>query len=106
MYISRGEMDISRSFEHENHAFLQDKTFFSFFLKWHSIDKITQILYIDWLLLITQCTMANKADLLKCLETFRSLSSPEVGVKLLDWAALVHSLEPKNAASAVTSLKD
>ena len=45
----------------------------------------------------------NKADLLECLEhlTQRPNSSPEVDVKVLDGAALVHTLETKNIASAV-----
>jgi len=50
----------------------------------------------------------NKADLLKCLEVFAPSppSTPEVDAKLYDGAALVHALDPKNAASAVKTFKD
>jgi len=47
----------------------------------------------------------NKADLLKCLEPSPS-SPPEVDMKLFDGAALVHTLEPKNAVSAVKTFQD
>ena len=50
----------------------------------------------------------NKADLLKCLESFAPSPSspPEIHVKLFDGAALVHALEPKNLAYAVKTFKD
>ena len=51
----------------------------------------------------------NKVDLLKYLEPITQCpnSSPEVDLKILDGAPLVHTLEkPKNTASAVKSFKD
>jgi len=86
MYIScqarEGEMDVF--FEHENHAWPP------------SLAENNSMRY------------GNKADLLKCLEPFAPspLSPPEVDVKLFDGAALVHTLEPKNAAFAIKTFKD
>ena len=86
MYIScqarEGEIDVF--FEHENHA---------------------------WPPLLAENNSmhhSSKADLLKCLEPFSPSrpSPPEVDVKLFDGAALVHTLEPKNAVSAVKTFKD
>jgi len=50
----------------------------------------------------------SKADLLKCLEPFApsSPSAPEIDVKFFDGAALVHTLEPKNATCAIKTFKD
>ena len=86
MYIScqarEGEMDVF--FEHENHAWPP------------SLAENNSMCH------------SSKADLLKCLEPFAPSppSPPEVDVKLFDGAALVHTLEPKNAVSAVKTFKD
>ena len=50
----------------------------------------------------------NKADLLKCLEPLapHSETLPEVDVKVLDGAALVHKLEPKHATTVPKTFKD
>ena len=50
----------------------------------------------------------NKADLLKCLEPLapRPQTSPEVDAKILDGAALVHMLEPKDAATVIKTFQD
>ena len=86
MYIScqarEGEMDVF--FEHESHAWPP------------SLAENNSMRH------------SSKADLLKCLEPFvpSPPSPPEVDVKLFDGAALVHTVEHKNAVSAVKTCKD
>ena len=86
MYIScqarEGEMDVF--FEHENHAWPP------------SLAENNSMRH------------GNKADLLKCLEPLAPSPSlpPEIDMKLFDGAALVHTLEPKNAVSTVKTFQD
>ncbi len=86
MYIScqarEGEMDAF--FEHENHAWPP------------SLAENNSMRH------------GNKADLLKCLEPLapRPETLPEVDVKVLDGAALVHKLEPKHAITVPKTFKD
>ncbi|XP_014677523.1 PREDICTED: uncharacterized protein LOC106817375 [Priapulus caudatus] len=86
MYIScqAREGDIDVFFEHENHAWPPS-------LADHNAMR-----------------QGNKADLLRCLEPLapRPPTTPNVDVKIVDGAALVHLLEPKHAATIVKTFKD
>ena len=50
----------------------------------------------------------NKANLLKYLEPIapHPLTIPEIHVKILDGAALVHKLEPKHVSTVVKTFSD
>ena len=86
MYIScqAREGEIYIFFEHENHA-------------WPPSLAENNLMY-----------QGNKANLLKCLEPIAPypLTIPEVHVKILDGAALVHKLEPKHVSTVVKTFRD
>lgn len=52
--------------------------------------------------------LGNKAELLTCLDKLapKHLDSPQVDVKIIDGAALVHVLDPKTSNNKVNTFQD